>query len=377
MRKIFFLLLFGASSLVMESCKDDGFPVPPATTEPQFTYTISNDGFAPATVTFTDNSVIPARAGNVSYAWSFGDGTTSGETNPVHLYSTAGVYAVKLVLVTTASAEVVEATQSIVVKDLNASGLPVFFTDGSTIYTALINDDAAIATSIGITTLMDSYGMAVDTINQKLYIADFDAGKILVANVDGTNLKDFRTGIGSPDAVAIDYADQKIYWDTDDGVRRADLTNTSLTQFEDFVTGQVNDPEGVSIDPVTHFVFWNNYDGGVWKKHVNGTGQAQIAAGEGGGSTIIINNKIYFDEYIASGDIRIKSANLDGTGVATVITGVSRVIFGLAYDKKSNKIYWGDRNNKNIMRANIDGSGAVIWFSGISTRGISIGKRKL
>jgi hypothetical protein len=29
------------------------------------------------------------------------------------------------------------------------------------------------------------------------------------------------------------------------------------------------------------------------------------------------------------------------------------------------------------MRANIDGSGAEIWFSGMSTRGISIGKRKL
>ena len=46
-----------------------------------------------------------------------------------------------------------------------------------------------------------------------------------------------------------------IYWDTDDGIKRADMNNASVSQMEDFATGQADDPEGVSIDPVTGYVF--------------------------------------------------------------------------------------------------------------------------
>ncbi len=42
-------------------------------------------------VTFTNNST-----GGISYLWDFGDGTTSTELNPVHIYNTIGSYAVSL-----------------------------------------------------------------------------------------------------------------------------------------------------------------------------------------------------------------------------------------------------------------------------------------
>lgn len=376
MRKIFLMLTVGITWMVTGSCSDDGFPVPPATTVPKFSVALDNNGFAPATATFTDGSIIPTRAGEVSYSWNFGDGTSSTQQSPTHLYATSGVYTVTLVMVTTQSFEVVQSSQQVVIKNPNASGIPVFFTDGSIVYGALINEDAPVVSSIGITTLGDSYGMALDTVNNKLYITDFDADKILVANADGTDLHDFRTGAGGPDGIAIDYVNSMIYWDTNDGIRRADMTSSVLTQMDDFVTGQgTQDPEGVSVDPVTGFVFWNTYNAGVWKKNVNGTGQTEIIpGGQGGGSTVVVGNRLFYDEFIESGDIRIKSANLDGTGIATVATGVSRVVFALAYDAVNNKIYWGDRTPKVIMRANPDGTGAEPWYSGLSVRGFVIGK---
>lgn len=382
MGKILFSCFVGILILGLGSCGDEGFPVPPASTVPKFTVSIDNDEFAPATATFTNISIIPERAGEVSYFWTFGDGTSSTQTNPVHLYETSGVYPVTLVIVATASGEIVEASQNIIIKDPNASGIPVFFTDGSTVYRALINDDAPIAFSLGITSLGDSYGMALDTVNNKLYITDYDADKILVANADGTGLQDFRINVGGPDGIAIDYANAMLYWDTDNGIRRADMNSTVLTQMEDFVTGQATeDPEGVSIDPVSGYVFWNTYNKGVWRKHVSGTGQQEIVpdfdgtgSGGGGGSTLIVGSRIFFDVYVASGDIWIKSANLDGTGVSTVATGITRVVFGLAYDAVNDKIYWGDRNAGKIMRANRNGTGSEAWLTGFSTRGIVIGK---
>lgn len=369
---------------MVASCSEDGYPVPPATTVPKFSVTLDNDGFAPATATFTDASIIPTRAGEVSYSWNFGDGTSSTMLSPNHLYNAPGVYTVKLVIVTTGSFEVVESTQQVVIKNPDASGIPVFFTDGSVVYGSLINEDAPVVEATDITSLEDSYGMALDTVNNKLYITDYDADKILVANGDGSNLQDFRTDVGGPDGIAIDYDNHMIYWDTDNGIRRADMNSAVLTQMEDFVTGQASeDPEGVSIDPVTGFVFWNTYNAGVWRKNRNGTGLQEIipdldgaGVGGGGGSTRVVGSRLFYDVYVGTGDIHIKSANLDGSSIATVTTGVSRLVFALGYDAVNNKIYWGDRTPKVIMRANPDGTGAAPWYTGISIRGFVIGKEE-
>ena len=51
----------------------------------------SYSGSAPLTVQF-----IPDSVGFTSYLWDFGDGTTSQETNPIHTYSSVGIYTVNL-----------------------------------------------------------------------------------------------------------------------------------------------------------------------------------------------------------------------------------------------------------------------------------------
>jgi gliding motility-associated-like protein len=46
--------------------------------------------------TFTNTSTISA--GSLSYAWNFGDGSSSTQVNPVHSYANAGTYSVKLIV---------------------------------------------------------------------------------------------------------------------------------------------------------------------------------------------------------------------------------------------------------------------------------------
>ena len=66
MKKILLFSLFATYLLCFAACKKDDFPVPPASTVPLFTYTINNNSFAPATVTFTNTSIVPDRAGTVN-----------------------------------------------------------------------------------------------------------------------------------------------------------------------------------------------------------------------------------------------------------------------------------------------------------------------
>jgi len=373
--KYIYLLL--TSVLLLQACTDDGFPVPPASTVPSFTYTIDNEEFAPATVTFTNTSIVPETVGTAIYYWNFGDGESSSEKNPTYVYSESGVYTVNLVVTTSESLEIMESSKAIVIKDPNATGTPIYYIDGAQVYQGLINTQAPIFTPVSGIAAQSSYGMVMDTLNLKLYISDYGADKIYRANLDGSNFEDFRTGVDSPNGMTIDYQENQIYFDTSNGILRADLDVTDLSQKEDFVTGQPNDPDGLSIDVQNRKLYWINYDGGVWSKNLDGTGEMEIIPNLlGGGSILVIGNRIYYDDYIASGDIRLKSANLDGTGVTTIAVGITRVVYGLAYEPDEQKIYWGNRGNDAMMRANLDGSNTEVWYQATSdTRGIVIGKK--
>jgi len=54
-------------------------------------------GTAPLTVSFTANGSDP-NGDELTYAWSFGDGTTSSERNPTHTYATRGTYTAEIVV---------------------------------------------------------------------------------------------------------------------------------------------------------------------------------------------------------------------------------------------------------------------------------------
>ncbi len=374
MKKLQYLILFGLTIGLLQNCEDDDFPVPAASTVPQFTYTIDNEEFAPATVSFTNTSIVPETVGIASFSWNFGDGQSSTETSPVHLYESPGAYTVNLVVTTSGSLEVRQTTKTIVIKDPNATGIPIYYTDGSQVYESLINTTAPIFTQVPNIAAQGSYGMVMDTLNLKLYISDYSGNKIYRSNLDGSNFIDFRTGIDQPNGMSIDYQESKIYWDTSNGIQRGDMNNTDVNQKEDFVTGQPNDPDGLDIDLVNRKLYWVNYNGGVWVKNLDGTGQVQLLPTVEGGSLKVIGNRIYYDEYIASGDIRLKSANFDGTGVSTIAVGIGRVIYGIAYDAENQKVYWGDRATDKMMRANLDGSSPEVFYSASGdTRGIVIG----
>ncbi len=53
-----------------------------------FTYSVNN-----MTATFTDTSIV---SGNVTYSWDFGDGNSDNTQNPVHTYTSNGIYTVTL-----------------------------------------------------------------------------------------------------------------------------------------------------------------------------------------------------------------------------------------------------------------------------------------
>jgi PKD repeat protein len=90
-------------------------------------------GAAPLTVNFTDTSTAP---GITSRLWEFGDGTTSTQTDPTHVYTDDGAYTVRLTVTGSSGAAVAERDSFIRVGTvpsiaLITSGLPPVASDAA------------------------------------------------------------------------------------------------------------------------------------------------------------------------------------------------------------------------------------------------------
>ena len=113
------LFILSVLTFAMLSCKKDSQP---ATAVSSFNF--SANGFeAPVTVTFANSST-----NATSYAWAFGDGAVSGETNPTHTYTHEGHYAISLTASNTNGSSLT--TQYITVQQATAPTPVAAFTFG-------------------------------------------------------------------------------------------------------------------------------------------------------------------------------------------------------------------------------------------------------
>jgi PKD repeat protein len=100
----------GASRLVLDVFADDRL-------DPDFSIPSRRVGVG-QTINFSNlSNATPAAGAITGYLWNFGDGNTSTEASPIHVYSQPGVYAVSLTLTTTNGSETFTRENYVVVGD--------------------------------------------------------------------------------------------------------------------------------------------------------------------------------------------------------------------------------------------------------------------
>ena len=77
-------------------------------------------------------------------------------------------------------------------------------------------------------------------------------------------------------------------------------------------------------------------------------------------------SKLYWSDW---GSNKIQSANLDGTGVSELVSGLNSAKGDVAIDNVNNKIYWIDRGTGLLQKSNFDGSSVQTVASGIGSGG--------
>lgn len=204
--------------------------------------------------------------------------------------------------------------------------------------------------------------IAMDPNTKKVYW--LQEGVIKRSNIDGTDIENIvvsQVSLGSPYQLALDSNAGKIYWinENSSGQFVFYRSNFDGSDVEMILMMQLNLPFpgsiSLAIDTNDNKLYWSDASGPIYRSNLDGSNVTIFLSNLDGPKGIaldISSQKLYFSE-----GPDIKSINLNGTGLETLnIQKGLRDPDGIACDPVAKKVYWVDRSNNKIQRANVDGT---------------------
>lgn len=198
----------------------------------------------------------------------------------------------------------------------------------------------------------------------KMYWCDVERNMILRANVDGSAMEDFIAS-PRPRSLSLDMDEGKLYWSdwTLESIQRCNLDGSGVETVVDI--GDI--AHEVDVDPVNDILYWTGYgsiqdEALIYRRAVGGGPVELIVQQPANGvfSGLAVEpagGKIYFAEFST-----LYSANLDGTGQATLAT-IGSYANDVDVDPVDGKLYWADVLENNIFRCDLDGQNVTPLFS--------------
>ena len=235
---------------------------------------------------------------------------------------------------------------------------PMLWVDGGGIYALVGASPQRFAPSVD-----NALNIAVG--GGKVYWTEMtgeSSGTINSANLDGSGeTTELTTLLSVPMGIAVDPAGNKLYWTNARGrIQSANLDGSGIRNVLENLPG----PMDIALSGGN--AYWTQQNGSL--RSVNLSGQKvvhDISTGSGTpGSLAIANGKVYWTEMTAAGGGTINSANLDGDPGATQLASILAAPSGIAVDTARSKLYWTNSRGR-IQRANLDGSGIKTVVDGL------------
>ena len=242
-----------------------------------------------------------------------------------------------------------------------ASRPPMLWVDGGAIYALVGADVQKFAPSVD-----NALNIVIG--GGKVYWTEKtgeSSGTINSANLDGTDVKELKSIKAVPMGIAVDVAGSKLYWTNSRGrIQSADLDGSGITNV---IPGGLESPMDLALAGSN--LYWTQGNGSV--RLVNLTGQQVVRNVSTGtdtpGSVVVGGNKVYWTEMTGDSSGTVNSANLNGTDVKE-LKSIQAVPMGIAVDGSRSKLYWTNSRGR-IQSANLDGSGITNVVSGLGSPG--------
>lgn len=195
--------------------------------------------------------------------------------------------------------------------------------------------------------------VAVDTANQKIYWLNKLGLSIYRSNLNGSNIEAIITTGFSSTPEDLEIHAGKLYWTDSDAIKRADLDGSNV---ETIISGK-SSLKGLTIDSANSYIYYVNLGGGsIYRADLDG------------GNDTLITTLIDFDQWAtdiavdSGGGMLYWTVNFDGkiirstvlgAGITEIITDADEPV-GIEVDTVTSKIYWS--GYQGLFRADLDGS---------------------
>ena len=355
------------------------------------------EGVAPFPVEFT-----PLVAGDVAaYYWDFGDGETSVESSPVHVYRERGTYSVFLAVTLANGSSGSEKQQDLIdVEEISQKEgrlTPLYwmntsYTSGGAIHWG---DRGGLSSS----TIVNYIDGGQDLASGGGYIYWTTVNILYRARYDGTGQEAIAMNQNGLYSVSVDHVMDKVYWTClpsrphaplwNGSIKQANLDGSEVRTLKTYIGGTV-DPYAWSIrcdgDGERYYLYTDDagYVGPRWTKQVppcNGALQWTYTYG----STLYqVKGSLCSDPRMAL-DVSdlpahyiywttrdaIMRCRVDGSDTTKVLGGLD-LASGIAVDLLEGKMYWSD--SAGIHRAELDGTQAELIYPGAEADVLIIGQ---
>lgn len=397
--KMLYLLILIPLVLGIGACEKYELGNPPASTQADFTFTLSNNGNAPCVMTVTNKSL------NANgYLWDFGNGITSTEENPVVQFDTPGIYSVKLTCtpVNDVHYNQLSKTLSVNAKDpLVGQSQVLYFTSrnpaGGGVHYVILDDNAPVVIDFETVELSRPYGIAVDSASRRVFVSDYSLGVIYSFDPEGKDPKKIldvsvpgQEIVDSPEALMV--IGDKLYWGRPGGIYRCNLDGTDAEVFINTGGGRPEYPIDMQYDPENQKIYLVNdktdYTGGYWSVNLDGSGLTEQVVDIDGTAIEVdfTTGKVYMAIYGSTPspveENGVYMCNLDGSALSKIGDYGSKATWGVTIDHKREKLLWAYKISNSapdgkIVRSNLDGSGLEDWLTGVSPHAMQVSWIKL
>ena len=197
---------------------------------------------------------------------------------------------------------------------------------------------------------------------QKLYWSN--GTSIQWANLDGSQPELVRGGFVDTPYIAADPAANTLYYTYGSPtpmIFRSDLNGDHPQAL--FTFDIHNYPRGLAVDHEDGKIYWPTSEGlsggagSIRRANLDGSGMEDIVTGLNYPYGMAFDYQAKKMYWINQGSLKIQRANLNGTNVEDVAAlDNSSYAFSIAIDPIAQKLYWSDPGIQAINRANLDGS---------------------
>jgi hypothetical protein len=238
-----------------------------------------------------------------------------------------------------------------------------------TISFAGLNDGESGTVDVSGAPISHPLGLAIDSIQQRIYWANSDGDSLASANLVGGGGRRFETGelaTHGPLGTAVDPLAERLYW-VDTAAKKIAFGSLdgSVSGTLPSAGATLKEPFALTVDRDAGRVYWANAAGTQPISFANLDGSGGGDLNTLGATTAVpsgiaidrAHGRVYWIGFFGGG---ISFANLDGSGGGNLATGSAtlRAPRGLAIDPVGGRLYWANSGNGGgLSFANLDGSG--------------------